>query len=129
PFDGSVTFTSNGGNVSAVVTGTAVSPTNPVLSVTPSSQDFGSVALGGSADRTFTVRNTGGGTLSGSASTSAPFSIVSGGSFSLGAGQSHAVVVRFSPPAEGPFDGSVTFTSNGGTVSPVVTGVSGNPGF
>ena len=43
----------------------------PVLSVTPGSQDFGIVTSGSSADRTFVVRNTGGGILSGTASTTA----------------------------------------------------------
>ena len=54
----------------------AVSPTGTV--------NFGSVSLGSFADQTFTVSNTGGGTVSGSASAPAPFSIVSGSPFTLG---------------------------------------------
>ncbi|MGH2651688.1 MAG: SBBP repeat-containing protein, partial [Actinomycetota bacterium] len=51
----------------------------PVLSITPSSVNFGTVNVNGSADRTFTVQNAGGGTLTGTAATSgAPFSVVGG---------------------------------------------------
>ena len=94
----------------------------PVLSVTPLSQDFGPVNLGSSADRTFVVRNSGGGTLTGTVSAAPPFSIVSGGSFSLTLGKSQMVVVRFSPTVLGIVAANVTFTSNGGDVSPAVNG-------
>jgi len=94
----------------------------PVISVTPSSEDFGNVNVGSSADRTFSVQNTGDGTLTGSASTSAPFSIVSGSFFSLGAGESRTLVVRFSPTTAGASGGNINFTSNGGNISRVVTG-------
>jgi photosystem II stability/assembly factor-like uncharacterized protein len=82
----------------------------PVLSVTPTSQDFGKVGIGSTADRTFTVQNIGQGTLSGSASTSAPFSVITGGTYSLGAGASQSVVVRFAPGSVGVFSSGVTFT-------------------
>src|SRR5438128_3433585 len=94
----------------------------PVLSVTPLSQDFGTVNLGSSADRTFVVRNSGGETLTGTVSAAPPFSIVSGGSFSLTLGKSQMVVVRFSPTVLGIVAANVTFTSNGGDVSPAVKG-------
>jgi len=94
----------------------------PVLSVTPLSQDFGPVNLGSSADRTFVVRNSGGETLTGTVSAAPPFSIVSGGSFSLTLGKSQMVVVRFSPTVLGIVAANVTFTSNGGDVSPAVKG-------
>src|SRR5256886_7070596 len=94
----------------------------PVLSVTPLSQDFGPVNLGSSADRTFVVRNSGGETLTGTVSAAPPFSIVSGGSFSLTLGKSQMVVVRFSPTVLGIVAANVTFTSNGGDVSPAVNG-------
>src|SRR3989454_1299286 len=106
--------------LSALLDGETPGP--PVLSVTPGSQDFGSVNVGNSVDRTFVVQNTGGGILTGSASTTPPFSIVSGGSFSRGHGASQAVVVRFSPTAPGVFAANVSFTSNGGDVSLAVTG-------
>src|SRR2546422_2400085 len=106
--------------LSALLDGETPGP--PVLSVTPSSQDFGTVNVGNSVDRTFVVQNTGGGILTGSASTTPPFSIVSGGSFSRGHGASQAVVGRFNPTAPGVFAADVSFTSNGGDVSLAVTG-------
>ena len=63
----------------------------------------------------FTVENVGNGTLSGTASVSAPFSIVSGGSYNLGAGQSQTVVVVFSPAVASNYNQSVTFTGGSGT--------------
>lgn len=94
------------------------------LSVTPPSLDFGPIAVGTSVDKTFTVQNTGGGTLTGSASTSAPFSIVGNNSFSLTANQSQQITVRFSPTSAGPTppNSFVNFKSNGGNASLAVTG-------
>jgi len=122
-FVGNVSFTSNAGDVSRGVTGVGT-PSPPQISVTPTSLNFGSVGVGDSADQTFTVQNTGGGTLTGSAGTTAPFSVVSGSPFSIDAGASNFVVVRFSPTATGTFTRNVTFTSNALT-SPISQGVTG----
>jgi len=67
------------------------------------SLDFGVIALGASADLTFTVTNTGCATLSGAVNESCDdYSIVAGGgSYSLSAGQARSVTVRFSPSSEG----------------------------
>jgi subtilisin family serine protease/subtilase family serine protease len=94
----------------------------PALGVTPPSRDFGAVLVGASADLTFTVKNTGVGTLNGTATTSAPFSITAGGAFSLGPDQAQDVTVRFSPTAAGPASGAVSFTSEIGTIARDVTG-------
>src|SRR5439155_6831220 len=84
--------------------------------------NFGSVNLGSFADQTFTVSNTGGGTVSGAASISAPFSVVSGSPFSLvGVGATQVVKVRFSPVVSATVSANVNFTANGGSVSRVVT--------
>ena len=88
--------------------------TNPVIVVSPSSRDFASVTVGATSDLTLTVQNSGGGTLSGTASVPVPFSIVAGGTYSLGASQSQTVTVRFSPSAVGNTNGTVTFTGAGG---------------
>jgi hypothetical protein len=104
-------------------------PATPSLSVTPPSLNFGSIPVGTTADMSFTVTNSGEGTLTGSASTSATgFSIVGGGSFSLGAGAGQSVTVRFNPPSAAVWSGNVAFTSNGGDASPSVTGTGVNPG-
>src|SRR2546425_1212566 len=68
-------------NVNANTVSVFLNTIAPVIAVTPNSQGFGNVALGSTADRTFTVRNAGGGMLTGNASTStsAPFSIVGEG--------------------------------------------------
>lgn len=92
---------------------TNVSPSS--MLVTPVSRDFGSIAVGAMTDLTFTVQNSGGGTLSGSASVPAPFSIVSGTPYSLTIGQSQVVTVRYSPTAVGTNSQAVTFTGAGGT--------------
>ena len=99
--------------------------TSPVIDVTPNSQNFGDVPLGSFADRNFTVQNIGGGTLTGNASTSAPFSILAGGSYNLGPNQSQTVVVRFAPTSAGTSMGNVTFTGSGGA-SRTVSGVGVN---
>ena len=92
-----------------------VSPSGPV--------NFGSVSLGSFAEQTFTVSNTGGGTVSGTASASAPFSIVSGSPFALtGLGASQAVRVRFTPTTTTTASATVSFAAGGGSASTIVTG-------
>ena len=93
----------------------AVSPTGTV--------NFGSVNLGSFAEQTFTVSNTGGGTVSGSASVAAPFSIVSGSPFTLrGVGATQAVKVRFTPTTTTTVSTTLAFTAGGGTITAIVTG-------
>jgi Tol biopolymer transport system component/subtilisin-like proprotein convertase family protein len=88
----------------------------PVISVTPASQDFGSMKVGSYADLTFSVENTGGGTLIGEASVLSPFSIVSGGQYNLTTGQTQDVTVRFSPLNAQYYSENVTFSGGGGTI-------------
>lgn len=88
--------------------------TNPVISVLPSSLSFGSIATNTTSDLTFTVQNSGAGTLVGAANVPAPFSIVSGGNYSLGLGQSQVVTVRYSPVTSGNANQTVTLTGGGG---------------
>jgi len=117
-----VTVTTSAGTSNAVSFEVTAPPPAPILSVSPSSLDFGLVPVGGSKDLNFTVQNTGGGTLDGSCTTDAPFSLPEGCAFSLLAGQSKQVKVRFSPPSVGTFIRNVSFTSNGGNASPIVQG-------
>ena len=100
--------------------------TSPSISVSPTGQDFGSVATGSTRDLSFTVRNSGGGTVSGTASVTAPFSVVSGGSYSLGAGQSQTVNIRFSPTTAGSQSRVITFTGGSGTTA-TVSGTGATP--
>jgi hypothetical protein len=97
---------------------------SPAIAITPGSQDFGSIPIGTTADNTFTVQNTGSGTLSGSAAVSAPFSIISGASYNLAAGTSQGVTVRYSPTAAGTNTAAVAFAGgNGAAVT--VSGTAG----
>src|SRR6267378_1950838 len=100
-----------------------VSPTGTV--------DFGNVNIGSVADQTFTIQNTAGGTVSGTVTTSAPFSVLAGSSFNIvGAGSIATVTVRFAPVLGALATTDVTFTANGGSVSRGVTGtgvVGANP--
>jgi hypothetical protein len=88
--------------------------TNPVIAVSPAQLSFGLVTVGASKTLSFTVRNTGGGILAGSARVASPFEIVSGGTYSLGSNQSQTVVLRYSPAATGTHTQSVIFSGGGG---------------
>ena len=92
-----------------------VSPTGTV--------NFGSVPPGSFAEQVFTVSNTSGGTVSGAASITAPFSVVSGSPFTLsGAGTTQSVTVRFTPTIATTVSTTINFTANGGSISRIVTG-------
>jgi Abnormal spindle-like microcephaly-assoc'd, ASPM-SPD-2-Hydin len=125
-----VTAIDTSGNESAC-SPSASGVAQPVFSVTPTTAtNFGSVTTGGVVDRTFTVQNTSTASISGGANVGAPFSIASGGSFSLSPGASHTVTVRFQPTSAGSFASNVNFTASGDTISRGVsgsaTGVSGS---
>jgi len=93
----------------------SVSPTDSV--------SFGDVNVGSFADQIFTVQNTRGGTVSGSASAFPPFSVVSGSPFTLvGDGATQAVTVRFTPTAPATVSTNANFTADGDTISRLVTG-------
>ena len=117
-----VTAVDSSGNESAC-SAAASGVAQPDFSVTPSTTtNFGSVATGSTADRTFTVQNTSGASISGTASIGAPYSILSGGSYSLAPGASQTVTVRFAPTAAGTFAGNVNFTASGDSISRAVSG-------
>jgi hypothetical protein len=93
----------------------------PLLQVTPGNISYGTILSGTSKTNSITVQNVGNGTLSGTANVGAPFSVVSGGSYNLGASQSQTVTVVFSPGVASNYTQSVTFTGGGGT-NTVVSG-------
>jgi Abnormal spindle-like microcephaly-assoc'd, ASPM-SPD-2-Hydin len=108
---------SNG--VTATIGRTYVRKTDPIIQVTPSSLNFGYVAVGSTKDLNLTVKNAGGGTLTGNATTTVPFSIVSGGSYNLNSDQSQVVTIRYQPTSEGSHTGTVVFTGGDGATVPV----------
>jgi hypothetical protein len=87
----------------------------PVIQVTQSILNFGYVPPGSYKDLTLTVKNTGGGTLTGSVTACPPFSVVLGGGYSLGAGEFQPVIVRYTAPLqEGSQTCSFVFSGGGG---------------
>jgi hypothetical protein len=93
------------------------------LSVSPGGAvSFGSTTVGTATTATFTIQNASGSTIAGRATVGAPFSVVSGGSFSLAPGASETVTVRLQPTTGGIFASNVKFTAGGDTVSRTVTG-------
>ena len=87
--------------------------TNPVIAISPTSLDFGAVSNGSTITKNITIQNIGGGTLAGAASVALPFTIVSGGSYSLGSNQSSVVTIGYSPASSSDSQ-VVTFTGGGG---------------
>ena len=94
------------------------------FAVTPTATvNFGNVNIGSVLDQVFTVQNTRGGTVTGTASVSAPFSIGSGSPFTLvGASATQTVTVRFAPTSTAVASTNVSFAADGDTRSSIVTG-------
>ncbi len=90
------------------------SPASPAISVTPTNQDFGNISIGLSMDYTFTVQNTGGSTLSGTAGASPPFSVPYVSQYNLASNQTATVTVRFTPTVAGVVTQYVSFAGGGG---------------
>ncbi len=122
PFNAIVTFASNGGASTNAVSGTGLTP--GAIGVSPVGLDFGVLVTGTVAQLSFTVSNSGGTPVSnGVATVGGPFSIVSGATFSVPAGGSTNVTVRFSPSSAGAFSNNVIFTTaNGGNSTNPVSG-------
>ena len=95
--------------------------------VTPSALSFPSTAVGSTAELSFTLTNTGSGTLSGSISAScAQFSIIQGnGAYSLTPGGTHSVTVRYAPTAAGSHTCQVATGSSCGNVGCTGTATGG----
>jgi hypothetical protein len=76
----------------------------PVCSVQPASLDFGTLLPGSTAQASFTISNTGGGTLAGVVSEACDgFQVVSSPTYSLGPGQSQTFQVAFSGALAGSY--------------------------
>ncbi|NOT55667.1 MAG: choice-of-anchor D domain-containing protein [Deltaproteobacteria bacterium] len=128
PVTGSVRLTTNGGVMSVRLrSGGQTNP--PRLTVSTTTLDFGSVEVPGTADRTFTVTNSGEGILTGSVfpPTVSAFSVIARGTFSLGANQSQTVTIHFAPTAPGTFTGTALVSSNGGEIAVNLTGAATGP--
>jgi hypothetical protein len=116
---------------SAALTGTGAAATDPLLTLTPSTQSFGPSVIGTPITNTFTVSNAG-------ASATGPLTITAGGDFTLvppGAGDCAAgstlaagapsctVKVRFTPSQRGPRSATLRVSASpGGTISSYLSG-------
>ncbi|MEM4284523.1 MAG: choice-of-anchor D domain-containing protein [Candidatus Caldarchaeum sp.] len=101
----------------------------PMLMVSTSSLTLPQTFINQQVQASFVVWNSGGGTLTGTVSVPAPFSIVSGSSFSLLPGQPQEVVVRFSSTTPGSFSRSLSISSNGGSATVTATAVAHKVSF
>ncbi len=95
---------------------------SPQLAVSTTSLTLPQTFITQQSQGSFVIWNYGGGTLTGTVSAPAPFSVVSGGSFSLGPGQPQEVVIRFSSASAGSFSQSISISSNGGNKTIAVSG-------
>jgi HYDIN/CFA65/VesB-like, Ig-like domain len=103
----------------------AAGQSGPVIVVSPNALNFGLVGAGRTKQLTLTLRNAGPGTLSGTATVAAPFSL-SGNAYWLQSGQSQTIAVRYQPMAEGSDSGTVAFTGGRGAAV-TVTGTARTP--
>lgn len=101
------------------------------IDVTPTPYDYGGVALGSNAVRTFAIRNLGGTTLQVTGtnltgSQAAEFAITLGGApFNVAPGATHNLDVRFTPAAQGVRSATLQLMSNDadeGTVNVLLSG-------
>ena len=122
-FSNVAVFTSNGGNSTNSLTGTAITPGQ--LSVIPSSIDFGTVAVGSTGQGSFTLTNTGGAPLTNgtAAPNGGPFAIVSGTPFTLPGFGFTNVVVSFTPTGASSYSNIVIFTANGSSRNNTIKGL------
>jgi hypothetical protein len=94
------------------------------FSVPTGTVSFGTVNVGSFANQVLMVQNTRGGTIAGTVSTSAPFSVVSGSPFTLvGLGATQTVTLRFSPTVPATATVNISFIADGDTISRLATGV------
>jgi len=101
----------------------------PAISLSTTSLTLPQTFINQQVQASFVIWNGGGGTLTGTVSVPAPFSIVSGASFSLLPGQPQEVVVKFSSATAGSFSKSVTINSNGGSATVTATAVAHKVSF
>ncbi|MEM1964460.1 MAG: choice-of-anchor D domain-containing protein, partial [Candidatus Caldarchaeum sp.] len=101
----------------------------PAISLSTTSLTLPQTFINQQTQASFIIWNSGGGTLSGTVSVPAPFSIASGASFSLLPGQPQEVVVRFSSATPGSFSKSIGISSNGGSATVTATAIAHKVSF
>jgi hypothetical protein len=98
----------------------------PTIEIAPADtiMDFGSVNTGGYVEMAYAVKNSGGGTLTGTASLAGDmqFQFVGASTYSLAAGASTTITVRFTPDKAGNYAGILSFGGNGGSSTIALSG-------
>src|SRR5207244_3014999 len=116
-------FTSDGGDSTNAVTGVGV--TQGHIGVGPGALNYGTIAINTTSQAVFTVTNTGGIPVTNGTAivTGGPYTVLAGATFSVPAGGSTNVTVRFAPVTASGFTNNVIFnTANGGSSTNAVTG-------
>ncbi|MGE5237601.1 MAG: choice-of-anchor D domain-containing protein [Chloroflexota bacterium] len=130
---GSIVITSNATtsptSLSVTGTGSVPPPTQPAISLSPTSLTFGTVNVGSSATLTTTVSNTGNAalnvsTIARATGTSAEYTFSPAGPVTVAAGGSTTLSVTYTPTASGTDAGTIVITSNAPT-SPTSLSVTG----
>jgi hypothetical protein len=131
PASGVLTLTSAGGISTTGLSGTGLAA-SPLLTVDPSSIDFGGIPVGTTSSSTVTIANEGAQPLqiTGATAPAAPFSAlgVPANGTTIASGSSLAITLRFSPTAPGPASGALDITSTGGPVHVALSGTAGTSG-
>ncbi|OQX77742.1 MAG: hypothetical protein B6D61_06710, partial [Bacteroidetes bacterium 4484_249] len=111
--------------------GTGLPQPTPQISVTPSSLDFGGIAMNTSSTLNLNIYNAGNGTLevTGITSTDPAFGVFGNTSFSLEQGENTDVAVVFAPTESGAFTGQLTILNNDQQVLVPVSGVASQGHF
>lgn len=112
-FAENVTFT-GGGGASAPLTGAGI--VAGTIAVDMNVLDFGTIQAGTVVELAFTVSNATDLPFSGMATTSPPFAVTAGASYTLAGGEMQQVRVTFSPTAPGIASGLVDLTGGGGAL-------------
>ncbi|MBE0638302.1 MAG: choice-of-anchor D domain-containing protein, partial [Bacteroidales bacterium] len=101
-------------SVSIPLYGTGLPQPTPQIVVTPSSLNFGGIAMNTTKTMIFNILNPGNGNLSitGIVSSNAVFTILGSTSFTLGQGENTNVTVLFSPTQPGGYYGQLTIQNN-----------------
>jgi hypothetical protein len=120
--DGNVRGAGDGYDIGAYEYGSGGDPVDPVISLSTSSITFAPMAEGAIATNTFTIINAGAGTLTGTVTETNTFlEIISGGSYSLTAGQSQVVTIRYTQSSAASSSGTIV-CSGGGDGAVTVSG-------
>ena len=121
------TFTGGAGATANVTAGATNYPAPPVINVSPSSYTFTTIITNTSENYTYKVGNIGVSNLVGTATVSAPFSVVSGSPYTVAGNSTNNVVIAFTPTATNAATNTITFTGGGGATATAIGWATNQP--